>query len=195
MYKLLPIFTIVTLLCGCDFNSENLSVKEISGKTYLLDQDKKQIFLISEDKLIELKRTTPTVLKDGQIIQNTKNISSGRIAADVKIKFLGNKALYHVDLSPVIKTAIKDNDKTKDRSNHEWFKTVIDDPDSYKFVSLNFQDSDGFNLFEHTIWVSEGYTRIIDENGEIYSYRYSNTFPIDSDKSKHITKVNLTWSL
>ena len=195
MYKLLPILIFSFLLFGCDYKSETMSVKEVAGKAYLLDQDKKQVFLISQDQLIELKRTTPLVLKDGQIIKQTRTISDGRLIADVKIKFLGNKALYSLTITPVTKTVIKDKVETKDKSNFEWFAKLTKDYNSNKFVSLQFQDPDGFKLLDHNVKVSQGYTQMVDGNGGYSAYVYEDSISIYPDTAKYITNVDFVWNI
>lgn len=195
MYILLPILLFSFLLSGCDYKSDSMSVKEVAGKAYLLDQDKKKVFLISQGKLVELKRTTPLVLKDGQIIKQRRTISDGRIIADVKVKFLESKALYSLTITPVTKTVLKDGAETEDKSNFEWFDKLAKDYNSNKYVSLQFEDPDGFRLLEHDVKVSRGFIRMVDGSGGYSAYVYEEAISIYPDIAKYITNIDFVWNI
>lgn len=195
-YKFACLAMFPILLTGCMNESKDISIEKIGSQTYLIDQSKKEAFLVSKDKLIKLKKSNPTALSIGEVLKEKSKISEDRIEVDASVKFLENKALFIVKISPVeIKTTNEDGTVKDDKSNFEWYKSAIKSYDSYNNVTIHFKDKDGFKLFEKEIRISRDYIRTLNYNGEVGTYRYEGTLNIDADTAKHVTSMYFVWSI
>jgi hypothetical protein len=193
-FACLAIFPI--LLTGCINESKDISIEKIGSQTYLIDQSKKEAFLVSKDKLIKLKQSNPTALSIGEVLQEKSKISEERIEVDASIKFLETKALFIVKISPVeIKTTNEDGTVKDDKSNFEWYENAIKSYDSNNYVKIHFKDKDNFKLFEKEIRISRDYIRTVNYDGEVGTYRYEGALNIDADTAIHITSMDFVWSI
>ena len=140
------------------------------------------------------KTTTKELCRE--VLKEKSKISEDRIEVDASVKFLENKALFIVKISPVeIKTTNEDGTVKDDKSNFEWYKSAIKSYDSYNNVTIHFKDKDGFKLFEKEIRISRDYIRTLNYNGEVGTYRYEGTLNIDADTAKHVTSMYFVWSI
>ncbi|MBA6413405.1 hypothetical protein H2508_09825 [Parahaliea sp. F7430] len=193
--KIVPLLVFPFIISGCMKESKDITIEQVGNTTYLIDQAKKEAFVISKDKLVQLKKSNPTALTIGEVIKHKENISENRIEIETSIKFLERKALYIVKISPVeIKTTNEDGTIKTDRANFEWYKKEIKDFDSYNKVTIRLMDKDNFNLFEKDIRISRDYIRWLGYSGEVDTYVYEGTLDIDADTSKYVTKIDYVWN-
>lgn len=193
--KIVLLLAFSLILSGCMKESKDISIEKVGNTTYLIDQAKKEAFVISNDKLIQLKKSNPTVLTIGEVLKHKANISDSRLEVDASIKFLERTALYRVKISPIeIKTTNEDGTIKTDRVNFEWYKKAIKDYDSFNKVTIRLMDKDNFNLFEKEIRISKGYIRWLDYSGEVGTYVYEGTLDIDADISKYVTNIDYVWN-
>lgn len=193
--KIVPLLAFSLILSGCMKESKDISIEQVGSTTYLIDQAKKEAFVISKDKLIQLKKYTPAALTIGEVLKHKKIISENRLEVDTSIKFLERKALYRVKISPLeIKTTNEGGTIKTDRVNFEWYKKAIKDFDSYNKVTIRLMDKDNFNLFEKEVRISRDYIRSLDYSGEVGTYVYEGTLNIDADISKYVTNIDYVWN-
>jgi hypothetical protein len=194
MKKITTLFLLLATLSGCDNNSKNISVEHVGGQTYLVNQKENKAFLVNNNKLLELEKTT-LVLKDGEKLSQTKTISDGRLNVEAKVKFIDSQALYILTVSPVLKKVKEGELEVDDKSNFEWFETLKSDYSSNKYISIQFYDADGFKLQEQEVKIAARATRFVDGNGGYSSYMYEGSISITPNKAKHIQNINFIWNI
>ena len=192
--KKLLIICLVIFLSGCDLNSKHISVEEAGGKTYVIDQKKREVFAVYGKNLILLKEEKPAPLKIGQTIQRIATISSDRLDVEAKVKFMGGKALYNLHLKPVITSELKDGKTVFDKSNLKWFDELKKDYDSYNALTIQLKDEEGFKLAEEKIRISRGYVGMVGSGSDAESYMYEGSFSVDPEIVQFTSFIDVVWN-
>lgn len=188
------ILFLTAALTGCDYKSKNISVEQVGGQTYLINQEESKVFIVNKNKIIELEKAT-LALKDGEKLSASKIIADGKLKVNVKVKFIDSQALYILHASPVLNKTKLEGVEVDDTSNFDWFETLKTDYSSNKFINIQFYDLDGFKIREQEVKVASRATRIIDGKGSYSSYMYEGVIDISREKSKYIREVNFVWNL
>jgi len=184
------------LLTGCFQETKNISIEKVGSRTYLIDQKSKEAFIVSKDQLIKLKKSNPTALKVGEVINQKSKISQSRIDVDASIKLLESKALYMLTVSPVKTTHTDEKGNVEeDKSNFEWYQSSIKDYDSFNKITLMLLDKDGFKLHEQDVRISRGYVSMVGNGSEPTSYVYEGTMDLTAENSKYVNYIDFVWSI
>jgi len=188
---LLPLF-----LSGCIQESKDISIEKVGSKTYLIDQKTKEAFIVSNDRLIQLKKSNPTALKIGEVINRKGKISKSRIEVDASIKFFESKALYMLTVTPISKNITDDKGNiTVDKGNFEWYQKAIKDYDSQGYITLVITDKDGFKLHDQKIRISRGYVSMVGNGNDAASYVYEGAISLNAENSKYANEIDFVWSI
>jgi hypothetical protein len=194
--KLVTLTLLPFLLTGCIQESKEISIEKVGSKTYLINQKSKEAFIVSNERLIQLKKSNPTALKIGEVINQKGKISQSRIEVDASIKFFESKALYMLTVSPVSKSVTDEKGVvTVDRSNFEWYQKAIKNYDSQEFITLVLTDNDGFKLHEQKIRISRGYVSMVGSGEDAASYVYEGSININAENSKYASEIDFVWNI
>ncbi|WP_018404298.1 hypothetical protein, partial [Marinobacter gelidimuriae] len=189
--KLVTLTLLPFLLTGCIQESKEISIEKVGNQTYLINQKSKEAFIVSNERLIQLKKSNPTALKIGEVLNRKGQISKSRIEVDASIKFFESKALYMVTVKPVSKDVTDEKGIiTVDKSNFEWYKKAIENYDSQDYIMLVITDSDGFKLHEQKIRISHGYVSMVGNGEDAASYVYEGAININAENSKYASVID-----
>lgn len=183
----------IASLSGCDNSSKGISVEQVGGQTYLINQKENKAFIIKNDALIELEKTS-LASKDGEKLSQSKTISKDRLNVEAKIKFIDSQAFYILTVSPVLKLIKEDELEVDDKSNFEWFETLRTDSSSKKYINIELYDTDGFSLQNQELKIASHATRIVDGSGGYTAYRYEGSINVSPSKAKYIKNIDFTWN-
>ncbi|ENM5918170.1 hypothetical protein CW613_002292 [Vibrio mimicus] len=164
-------------LAGCQPDSKNniYDVKEVSNRTYLINQETGKLSLVSDGKVIEL----PTYkMPEGKMLEVSGSFSE-KLQFKASTKQVENKIYYILDLEGY-ETQTKDSTGKviRNRVDFNWVKPALE-KNKYDYIKLQFLDKDGFKLDEKTINLSDTYTNVVDFAGDVTGLKYEGSFSVN----------------
>ena len=102
---------------------------------------------------------------------------------------------YRLDLSGFkSKTTNADGSTTENTADFSWFAENIK-KHQYDNITLQFQDSENFTLFEHSIKLSEDFVRTVDATSKVTGFQYEGNFHAHPLKVEAVRGLHYVYSI
>ena len=177
----------VFMLAGCTYQTslsedEALIVNRLSGKVYRA----------YESVVVELPRIPVESQNSGRILSRTSDISADRFAVDARVKLMNTFLVWRMTIEPA-RGSRRESDTNVDRLFAE-----LDDLRrlGWTSVTLDLRNADGFLIAAIEVPLNDSdVTRMINDNDEIYGFRYEGNRTLGYEALQEIELVNLRWRL
>lgn len=182
----------LTTLSGCDsdaFKSEpTYKLESAGGDIFLLNQETGELSIVAKDKLVKLEYFNPPSNKLFTISSDIEN----KVDIDIKTKLMGGKMAYALTIKP--KSDLGTN--YEPITNLNWFVDEIKKkPYEFNRINIDLMDSDGFELISKEIYLSNGFTRMIDNEDNASSIIYNGEFSVNPLQMTHLNAISFTYSM
>lgn len=185
--------TLVLGGCGLDIGSKNYALSDISGNTYLMNNETGELSVIEKGFLIPLKKID---LDSSKLLEHD-GLVGDKVNVLIKTKLIVNEVFYQVKLSPkkIISQDLSQGNSNVQSDNLDWFFENINKKDyTYNRVIINFHDKDGFTLDTHEVTLNEGFVRTVGEKNEALEANYTGSFSVNPYRMIKLDSISFTYS-
>lgn len=170
-----------------DKNEKELQLlKNIDGSSIILDQEKKQILVVSQSNRIVDVVDLELTLEQITSIKKQKELNDNKVKVNYWSPFIPPKEKYEISLA------------TRYYKDQCLYKITIEPCDNrlqqgqFVLKSLHLYDESGFTL-EEVILPVTGWTKLVDADGKPKEYQLVGKIPMTLDNYMEISNWSCTW--
>lgn len=190
MNRLAAMAFAVILLSGCQQNGldltetkEGIFATSSDGVVYKISSYKNEMIEVSKVKAGQVRSKS---LNKDQMIPRPK----GEIKVSLKAKITREKTFYQIDIN-IPKDKLKDSSTDLEKV---FTKRFVDGLLGVKSLNISFLDSDGFNLGQESISLTEGsWSGLLGLDNKISQLAFNGSRPSSEERLNLATSISIGW--
>ena len=190
MNRLASIAFVGVLLSGCQQNGvdlietkEGVFATSSDGVVYKISSYKNEMIEVSKVKTGQVRSKS---LNANQTIPQPK----GEIKVSLRAKITRDKTFYQIDIN-IPKEKLKDSSTDLDKV---FSKTFVEGVLGVKSFNIRFLDSDGFNLGQESISLTEGgWSRVVGPDNKVSQLAFNGSRTSSEERLNLATAISIGW--